>query len=887
VQWALATSMQQTEWQIAIGRLPLNDALVQLARQADVAIARFSDVEAERIVVGPLSGRFSRDEALRLLLRGTGLTYRFVNDHTVAIMREPKPAAEAPDAPLAQAVSPSPNQVGATAPGAINSGGNSVSIKPDKPRRRSLWSRFVCLIAVCGAASLQPNTSALGAQASPSDAAAPDVAAPPVAGQLQQITVTAERVSENIQSVPITVNAVTGAQLAQRGVVNLQSLSTTVPSVVNYGNTTNFTYIRGIGSQNNSLNNEAAVANYIDGVYMPSPYDGFGNFNQFDIQRIEVLKGPQGTLFGRDTTGGVIQVITPNPKQALSSDWSLSYGNYDTVAAEGYMTGGVTHDLSANLAVNYQDQMHGWGTDVCPNVQANVCSPAQATGLSNSLGARSKWLWTPWDATNVIVEGDYERFRANNAMQMVPGSSDSFDKSLPPGFPVPVSSYLGRYNDVGVPYLLDAKQSGASLHIDHDFSDGLRFVSITSYRQVNANDLHDNTRTADNALYTIAQASHGIYKTQEFQLIDNKPGRVTWLLGGYYFGDSVGYDPRTNVGSKVAGGFQNVFGNQTIKSYSAYGRETTELFDQTKLDLSVRYTAESVGENGYYQNAAGRLVTPSNSLTGAAVFRSSLKYNPWTYRAALDHQFSQDVMGYVSFTHGFKSGGFNLPNPEKPAFLPETIDSYEAGLKSELLDHRLRVNLSAYYYNYRNIQVVIVPGLSGQVFTNAAAAHADGLDADFAFAATDRLQLFAGFGYLHGYYTNYPDAQRYTPAGVAVTIPNAAGFPLPYAPRYSGNVGFNATMPTSIGSFTFVPTVAYTDSFPFQTDPYFLIRRTVMVNAQVEWESPTVNGLAVRLWGRNLANEYTYGSTSVESSGGWYAIASPPRTYGVMILMSF
>jgi iron complex outermembrane receptor protein len=440
---------------------------------------------------------------------------------------------------------------------------------------------------------------------------------------------------------------------------------------------------------------------------------------------------------------------------------------------------------------------------------------------------------------------------------------------------------------VGVPYLLDAKQSGASLHIDQDFSDGLRFVSISSYRQVNASDLHDNTRTADNALYTISQDSHGIYKTQEFQLIDDKPGRITWLLGGYYFGDEVGYDPRTNVGSKVTGGFQNVFGSQTINSYSGYGRETTELFDRTKLDLSVRYTAESVGENGYYQNAAGQLITPAGKVPGAAVYQSSLKYNPWTYRAALDHQFSPNVMGYMSFTHGFKSGGFNLPNPEKPAFLPETIDSYEVGLKSEFLDHRARLNLSAYHYNYRNIQVVIVPGLSGQIFTNAAAARANGLDADFAFGATDHLQLFAGFGYLHAYYTNYPNAQRFTPAGVAVSIANAAGFQLPFAPQYSGNVGFNYTMPTSIGRFTLVPTLAYTDSFPFQTDPYFLIRRTIMANAQLEWDSASISGLAIRLWGRNLANEYTYGSTSVESSGGWYAIASPPRTYGVTILMSF
>jgi iron complex outermembrane recepter protein len=744
-------------------------------------------------------------------------------------------------------------------------------------------------IASCGALlSLAPATRVLGAgQASAAAASAPAAVETGAAPQLQQITVTAERVSENVQSVPITVNAVTGAELARRGVVNLQSLSATIPSVVNYGNTTNFTYIRGIGSENNSLNNEGAVANYVDGVYMPSPYGLFGYFNQFDVERIEVLKGPQGTLFGRDTTGGVIQLITPDPKQTPSSDWSLAYGNYATVGAEGYVTGGLTRDLAADVAVNYQDQMNGWGTDLCPDVVNNVCSPAQGTGLSNDLAARSKWLWKPSDRTRIVIEGDYARYRANNALQMVPGSTNPDDKYLPPGFPVPVTVYPGRYNDVGVPYLLDAKQYGASLNVTQDFLDGLRFVSITSYRQVNAFDLHDNTRTADNSLYTISQNSHGIYRSQELQLIDNKPGRVTWLLGAYYFGDYVGYDPRRNFGSRVGGGDLRIFADQTINSYSAYARETTELFDETKLDLSARYTAEFVDEDGHYENAAGQLVTPKNAVAGATAYSSSLNYHPWTYRAALDHQFGRDVMGYVSFTHGFKSGGYNLPNPERPAFLPENIDSYEIGLKSEFLDHRVRLNLSAFHYNYRDIQVVIVPGSSGQLFTNAAAARANGLDSDLSVLATDHLELHAGFAYLHAYFTDYPDAQRHTADGKTVDIPNAAGYQLPFAPRYSGNVGFNYTMPTHVGTFTFAPTVAYTDSFPFQTDPYFLIRRTIMVNAQLEWDSATISGLAVRLYGRNLADEYTYGSTAVESGAGWYAIASPPRTYGAMVLMSF
>jgi iron complex outermembrane recepter protein len=404
---------------------------------------------------------------------------------------------------------------------------------------------------------------------------------------------------------------------------------------------------------------------------------------------------------------------------------------------------------------------------------------------------------------------------------------------------------------------------------------------------VDATEIHDNTRTPNNALYTITEASRGTYQTQEFQLIDQRPGRFTWLVGGYYFGDQVGYDPRQQTGSLVdAAGFLDIFATQTIRSYSGYGQGTLELFDKTKLDLSARYTDESVVLSGQYENAAGTVVSTSGGAAGATVYYQALKYNPWTYRAVLDHQFDEDVMGYVSFTHGFKSGGFNLPTPQRNPFLPEEINSTEIGVKSEFLDHRMRLNASAFYYDYSDIQVVIVPGLSGQLFTNAGAAHADGLDADFAFAATTHLDLTAGFSYLHAYYTNFPAAERFTALGAAVAIPNAAGYQLPYAPKYSYEVGLNYTQPTPVGDFVFSPNLAYTDKYPITTDTNFEINRVVMVNAQLEWKSAAVKGLSVQLWGKNLANEYYYTSPT-ESSGGWYATPGNPRTYGINLLEKF
>ena len=262
---ALAAPMQQLEWQIAIGRLPLNDALVQLARQTGVAIARFSDEGSARIVVGPLSGHFSRDEALRLLLHGTGLTYRFVNDHTVAIMRETNPAAEALGAPQAPAVTPSLADIGTKAAGNVNNKGvQRVNSQSEKPKRRSFWSRFLCLIAVCGTASLQPNHARAQQAAVDPTQSGPQGSASASASplQLQVVTVTGSRIITSSAASPTPVTSVNLGRLQQlnpglasAGLATLPSLqSTPSQDLAGNGNGPQATFdVRGLGVDRNLI----------------------------------------------------------------------------------------------------------------------------------------------------------------------------------------------------------------------------------------------------------------------------------------------------------------------------------------------------------------------------------------------------------------------------------------------------------------------------------------------------------------------------------------------------------------------------------------------------------------------------------------------------------
>jgi outer membrane receptor protein involved in Fe transport len=346
VQWALATQMQQTEWQVAIGRLPLNDALMQLARQVDVAIARFSDVGAEQIVVGPLSGRFSRDEALRLLLHGTGLTYRFVNDHTVAIVRETNPSAAATATPQAQAVIPSPKP-GATEAGNINNEGKSVSSKPDKPRPRSFWSRFLCIIAVCGTASLQSNHAR--AQQAAADPPGPQqtaaVVQTPALAQLQEVTVTGSRIIKSSAASPTPVTSVNVAQmqqlnpgLASAGLATLPSLqSTPSQDLAGNGGGPQATFdLRGLNSVRNLI--------LFDGFRIAPTTTGASEsvdtnlIPQMLVQRVEVVTGGASAVYGSDAVSGVINYVINHDFDGLEV---TGQGGQDTNATDRRWNAGI------------------------------------------------------------------------------------------------------------------------------------------------------------------------------------------------------------------------------------------------------------------------------------------------------------------------------------------------------------------------------------------------------------------------------------------------------------------------------------------------------------------------------------------------------------------
>ena len=675
---------------------------------------------------------------------------------------------------------------------------------------------------------------------------------------LSEVTVTAQHVSENSQRVPIPITTVTPAQLQVSGAVNFKTLSNAVPAITTPGTFWANSYIRGVGTDSSSPNVEPAVATYVDDVYEPSSY-ALAGMAFTDVSQIAVLKGPQGTLFGRNTTGGVIQITTADPQQQFGGHASLGFGTYNTVEAKSYVTGGVTRDLAADLGVVYNIQGHGWGYD--PPFHRRI-------DWQHNVAARSKWLYRPSDATRVTTILDFTNFTSDGANnQMLPGSFAPKD---------PTVTFPGKYNCLCIPNVGDVQQYSASLNVQHRFG-ALEGVSITSYRNVSGKWSSDSANVPE--FYNIsANHNDADYVTQEFRLRNARPGRIRWQVGAYFFGANTHLDPQATEGTQVKGGYQGNFGNQTTRSTSLFGQATGEITAATRLTLGLRYTDETLKGYSWTSNAQGTTIS--------GPFYGKILSKPWTWRVALDHQFTSSLLGYLSYDHGFKGGGFNLSSPKAAPFYPEQLDAYQAGLKTEFLQHRMRLNVATFYYDFKDLQVTIVPGGGAQIDTNAASARNYGADADLDVAATDHLTLSASASYLKAYYVHYPDAEGFTPLGKPILLADAAGKELPYSPRFSGSLGGNYDLPTSVGEFKSSVTLSYQDDYVVSPTEHPVAPAYFLLNASVEWWSNADEPFGVRLWGRNLTDSY-YNSNLISSSNGWYGTYAAPRTYGITVMKNF
>jgi iron complex outermembrane receptor protein len=728
-------------------------------------------------------------------------------------------------------------------------------------------------------------------------------------GGIQDIIVTAQRRSENMQRVPISVVAITASDLTKKGLRSLDNLAYATPALnITHTQSAAKPFLRGEGSQDAAISNESSVAIYIDDVYLYNPYGLFFSFN--NIQQVEVLKGPQGTLYGRNAVGGLINIRTKDPSHTTHVDLTAGYGNWRTKQFTGYATTGLGETLAADIAVRYYDQGKGFGLNYpgVPTTPGTLAGTPIRVHKTKEFSVRSKWIWEPTSATKVTFTADYEY-----------ANSDAGTLRHPP---------IGAVISAGLPYIgetfcgVDCYQNdqagtainkgyGTSLRIDQDF-DVVNFTSITGYRStINHNTIDQD----DSPRLRLTVAPTNITSemfSQELQLKSPSSSKFKWIVGAFYMKASGHYDPialRGIVASGLPGttppGGYDLYAAGRTESRAVFGQVSAPLLPKLTATLGARYTSDKVKDNGRLFSVGlgfnASAVFPATPLCGptfvgvipagtnACVISQSNTFKKVTWRGALDYQVTDDFLAYISLSRGFKAGVYNLTRYMDVPVKPQTLDALEVGTKMDMFDRHVRLNTSIYYYRDKGIQLTQNNG-STNILTNAAKGRNYGGEIELTVVPVERLNLTAGAAYTHARYRTFPGAPNTQPApippgGNVQTLINAAGNQYLQAPKVTMNLSADYVIPSSMGDFDLNTSYYYNDGFFWEANNRLRQKDYGILNMSLTWTAPSKT-FDVRLWVNNLTNKrYTiFGSTSPT---GDQVADSDPRMFGATLGVHF
>jgi iron complex outermembrane receptor protein len=374
--------------------------------------------------------------------------------------------------------------------------------------------------------------------------------------------------------------------------------------------------------------------------------------------------------------------------------------------------------------------------------------------------------------------------------------------------------------------------------------------------------------------------------SEELTFSSARGEKLNWAAGLYTFHADGAYDPAgVTSGAGLFGPFTYVapFARQVTESEAAFAQATYEVADATNLTVGARVTHENRDISGSEDGYTAGSTTP---VLLSTTMPESLQFNKPTYRVAVDHHFTPDVMSYVSFNTGFKSGGFNTQFASQPAFLPETVKAYEIGMKDDLLD-RLRLNFAAFDYEYDNIQIQKV-GIANTGIINGATARIYGLDGDFESLLTDNFKITGSLAYLHARFLDFTNAPFGSPGGGVPTYPgNASGNDIPKSPRFTVNLTPDYRIPLANGSSIHLDgTVEYNSGYYFEPDNELKQPSFVRINASVRWESADAHYYA-RLFANNLTNREIASYSSTLADGSRDVTYEAPRLYGISVGYKF
>ncbi|MBA4761948.1 TonB-dependent receptor [Sphingomonas sp.] len=645
-----------------------------------------------------------------------------------------------------------------------------------------------------------------------------------------EIVVTARRREESLIDVPISMSVVSGDSLVKSGAADITALQDKTPNltlqIARGSNSTLIAFSRGVGQQDPLWGFEPGVALYIDDVYVARPQGAV--LDIFDVERVEVLRGPQGTLYGRNTIGGAVKYVTRRLGDDFKASFRGSYGSYNQIDLVGQVVVPVGDTLSLGAAVA-QYWRDGFGTNLTTGAE-HYNKDVFATRLSAE--------FTPTDTIFVRVAGDRVLDRSNprHGTRLQPNGTDPIY--------APTASVYDTRAGIGDDNRVETR--GLSVTGEIGLSDALTFKTITAWRDGNTDTVIDFDNTSLPTLDIPAEYSDRQF-TQELQLL-YEGDRLQGVFGLYY------------LNGRASGAFDTVLGglNTTTltagevftKSYAAFGDFSFDLTDTFKISAGLRYTRDEKTGTVFRRNYTGiRSPRFGNAAAVPGLIRSdytnSRDFEKLTPRISLSYQPNADLNLYASYGKGYKSGGFDmrgdaiLTPTTVNGYEPETIDSYELGLKGAFLDRTLFINAAGFFSSYKDQQVTIqVPSLAGGIASfvdNAGKGEIYGFELETRMVPSRHFQASVVVGYTNA---DYKEFFTFIGGGTTpVDVSNQRAFQ--NTPEWTANASFTWSNDVAGGVLAFTPSVSLrsdTQMFELAT-PALDQDGYALVDASLNWTS--------------------------------------------------
>ncbi len=701
----------------------------------------------------------------------------------------------------------------------------------------------------------------------------------PSYGGIDEIIITSARREESLQKASLAVSAYGEEDLKLRSVQNIEQLGLITPGIhiAQYQGDTSI-FIRGIGTPVIIAGNDSSTGAYVDGVYYSRAAAVGPAF--FDVERIEVLRGPQGTLYGRNATGGAVNIVTKDPTEDFSAEGDLILGNYDRYRIFSALSGPITDSVRIRVAGQYENR-NGYTNLITPTGERDVED-------KNDVSVRIKLQADLNEDATLTLSGDY--YQANDAANVFHFGSLGYQEE--------VAGWLGtREGMQTLPYFAIknagniTERKSRDIFGDVDYFNDTRIFGTTAQLEwaVGEYDLNiignykDSNPVFQNEFdladtfnnYVLREEDHWQWST-EAQISSPADRRFRWIAGGYYFRE------KNKITNNIFGNFWepiliqgltdlqmagvipmfpvvipstdlccelHLNGEQETKAWAVYGDATFDITDRLAFKFGGRYSWEQrdgrqdfelvvlnpvpggpstrfAPEVAFFPNAV------SNSRSGVqpdpfgfvvAPVEEPAEFSAFTPKFGLDFQYTDDVLFYASVQRGFKSGGFNIGSSQRAPFDPETIWAYEAGVKSSLFDGRVRMNAAYFHYSYKNLQAQ--DSIANQpIIRNVGRAAVDGIEIESVASVTDLFQIDGAFTYVDARFTEGSLTEPLRPAPLSqpagTLVRNLEGLRLPRAPEWKFNIGGQYSVP--IGALGLGEAVMRVD-YGWQSKVYFTV----------------------------------------------------------------